>query len=134
MSSMSATNDHPLLYVSISISVVLVEFIAETYTVDEGRGTVEVCLRKDGVTEQDISVTISAQETLPPSAVGMRYFCTFLDELLTYKILLSAFVQEVLILNKFQGRSPFNLEITQPAQPLQWWMIVWLLREWSSSL
>jgi len=62
-------NDSTLLH--LHPSVVLVEFIAESYTVAEGRGSVEVCLRKDGLTEEDFNATVSAQEMLPPSAEGM---------------------------------------------------------------
>ena len=40
----------------------------------------------------------------------------------------------VLTLSRSQGHSPTLLKVTQHVQLLQWWMIVWLLREQSSLL
>lgn len=50
---------------------VLVGFEAASYVVTEGAGPLNVCLTKDKTTAQPVFLSLTAQESTPPSATGI---------------------------------------------------------------
>lgn len=48
----------------------MVEFEAASYVVTEGDGPLSVCLTKDKTTAVPVLLSVTAQESIPPSATG----------------------------------------------------------------
>ena len=65
----------PILSVFCPCSVVVVQFEESRVNVNESAGAVEVCLLKEGVTAQNITVSVIAQELAAGNSASGR--CVF---------------------------------------------------------
>ena len=65
----------PIMFSLILLTALSVEFAVPTYIVIENEPFVEVCVQRNGLTDSDIEVTVSAMEEIPPSAQSKSFAC-----------------------------------------------------------